>query len=197
MKRARNTAQPRDQAQAAAAGTRSGWAAAAAIFAVPLAVRLVHVWQIRDAPFFTVLMGDSRACDDWAREIAQGDWLGHEVYYPEAHYNLANALLDRGELDQAIDHFRRAVDSMPGSADVHNNLGIALATRGQSDEAIAEFREALRLAPDSSATHRNLGDALMSRGMHVEAIEHLRRAVQLDPQSRAHKTGSARRPQRA
>ena len=81
MKRARNTAQPRDQAREAAAGTRLGWVAAAAIFAVALAVRLVHVWQIRDAPFFTVLMGDSRAYDDWAREIAQGDWLGHEVFY--------------------------------------------------------------------------------------------------------------------
>jgi tetratricopeptide (TPR) repeat protein len=53
----------------------------AAIFALALAVRLVHVWQIRSAPFFSVLMGDSRAYDQWARRIAGGDWLGHEVFY--------------------------------------------------------------------------------------------------------------------
>lgn len=54
---------------------------ALAIFVVALTVRVMHLWQIRGAPFFTVLMGDSRAYDDWAQRIAQGDWLGHEVFY--------------------------------------------------------------------------------------------------------------------
>jgi tetratricopeptide (TPR) repeat protein len=53
----------------------------AAIFALALTVRLMHVWQIRSAPFFSVLMGDSRAYDEWAQRIAGGDWLGHEVFY--------------------------------------------------------------------------------------------------------------------
>src|SRR4051794_22939635 len=52
-----------------------------AIFAVALAVRLVHVWQIRRSPFFSLLMGDSRGYDEWARRIAAGDWLGTEVFY--------------------------------------------------------------------------------------------------------------------
>jgi len=39
------------------------------------------VWQIRNAPFFTVLMGDSRAYDEWAQQIAHGDWVGHDVFY--------------------------------------------------------------------------------------------------------------------
>ena len=26
-------------------------------------------------------MGDSRGYDEWARRIAGGDWLGHEVFY--------------------------------------------------------------------------------------------------------------------
>ena len=55
--------------------------AAAGIFAVAFFVRLVHVWQIRPAPFFSVLMGDSRGYDEWARRIAGGDWIGHDVFY--------------------------------------------------------------------------------------------------------------------
>jgi len=47
-----------------------------AIFATALAVRLVHVWQIRASPFFSVLMGDSHGYDDWAQRIAGGDWIG-------------------------------------------------------------------------------------------------------------------------
>ena len=54
---------------------------ALAIFAVALLVRLVHVWQIRRAPFFSLLMGDSHGYDEWARRIAAGDWFGHEVFY--------------------------------------------------------------------------------------------------------------------
>lgn len=53
----------------------------AAIFITALAIRLIHIWQIRRAPFFTVLMGDSRAYDEWAQRIAGGDWMGHEVFY--------------------------------------------------------------------------------------------------------------------
>ena len=52
-----------------------------AIFVVAVIVRLVHVWQIRRAPFFSMLMGDSRGYDEWALRIARGDWIGHEVFY--------------------------------------------------------------------------------------------------------------------
>ena len=55
--------------------------AAAVIFLAALVVRVIHVWQIRNEPFFTVLMGDARGYDDWARQIAGGDWLGYEVFY--------------------------------------------------------------------------------------------------------------------
>jgi tetratricopeptide (TPR) repeat protein/4-amino-4-deoxy-L-arabinose transferase-like glycosyltransferase len=61
-------------------GDSFGWPAAL-IFFVALSVRLIHVWQIRRAPFFTVLVGDSRAYDEWAQEIARGDWMGHAVFY--------------------------------------------------------------------------------------------------------------------
>jgi tetratricopeptide (TPR) repeat protein len=80
-KRAAKTDQRSDHARSVAARTQVGWAAAAAIFALALAVRLIHVWQIRRAPFFTVLMGDARAYDEWAQQIARGEWFGHEVFY--------------------------------------------------------------------------------------------------------------------
>ena len=54
---------------------------ALAIFAGALLLRVGHVWQIRSAPFFTLLMGDSRAYDEWAQRLAAGDWIGREVFY--------------------------------------------------------------------------------------------------------------------
>jgi tetratricopeptide (TPR) repeat protein len=54
---------------------------ALSIFAAAFVVRLVHVLQMRSAPFFSVLMGDSHGYDVWAQQIARGDWLGREVFY--------------------------------------------------------------------------------------------------------------------
>ena len=51
------------------------------IFAVALAVRVLHVWQLRSSPFFDVLMGDANGYDQWAQRLAAGDWVGSEVFY--------------------------------------------------------------------------------------------------------------------
>jgi tetratricopeptide (TPR) repeat protein len=44
-------------------------------------VRIAHVWAINRAPFADVLIGDARAYDAWARELAGGEWLGEDVFY--------------------------------------------------------------------------------------------------------------------
>jgi tetratricopeptide (TPR) repeat protein len=53
----------------------------ALVFGVALAVRLIHVWQMREAPVSSVLMGDARGYDEWAQTIAGGQWLGTDVFY--------------------------------------------------------------------------------------------------------------------
>jgi tetratricopeptide (TPR) repeat protein/4-amino-4-deoxy-L-arabinose transferase-like glycosyltransferase len=66
---------------ASTAGSALSVGSGAAIFLVALTIRLIHIWQIRRAPFFTILMGDSHGYDVWAQEIAKGDWIGHDVFY--------------------------------------------------------------------------------------------------------------------
>ena len=51
------------------------------IFAVALAVRLIHIWQLKSSPFFDTLLGDANGYDQWAQRLAAGDWLGTEVFY--------------------------------------------------------------------------------------------------------------------
>src|SRR5947199_973028 len=55
--------------------------AAFVIFAVAFTLRIIHIWQMRNAPFFTLLMGDARGYAAWAQRLAGGDWIGHEVFY--------------------------------------------------------------------------------------------------------------------
>ncbi|MGQ0733151.1 MAG: tetratricopeptide repeat protein [Acidobacteriota bacterium] len=51
------------------------------VLIVALALRLLHVWQLHDTQLLSVLMGDARSYDAWARALAAGDWLGRDVFY--------------------------------------------------------------------------------------------------------------------
>jgi Flp pilus assembly protein TadD/4-amino-4-deoxy-L-arabinose transferase-like glycosyltransferase len=62
--------------------SRAGlWRVGALVFLAALAVRWLHLEYFRRAPFFSLLVGDARAYDAWARRLAAGDWLGNEVFY--------------------------------------------------------------------------------------------------------------------
>jgi tetratricopeptide (TPR) repeat protein len=52
-----------------------------ALFALALLVRLLALLELHDSILWQVLLGDARAYDQWALEIAGGDWLGPEVFY--------------------------------------------------------------------------------------------------------------------
>ena len=51
------------------------------IFAIALVIRLIHVLELRSAPFFELLMGDAASYNAWAQQIAAGDWVGKDVFY--------------------------------------------------------------------------------------------------------------------
>jgi protein O-mannosyl-transferase len=102
-----------------------------------------------------------------------------------AHNLLGLALAERGEIQQAIEHFRDALRVDPAFAEAHNNLGYFLARQGSRDEAIAQFRQAILIKPAFADAHNNLGNALANRGQFNEAIQHLRRAQQLSPDKSA------------
>ncbi len=77
-------ARPRAEQAIVAPPGRSGfesWIGLAFVVLLALTLRLVHVWQMRDTLFLTLLMGDSKGYDAWAQQIAAGDWMGREVFY--------------------------------------------------------------------------------------------------------------------
>ena len=79
---------------------------------------------------------------------------------PEPHYNLAIALMEKGQIDESIKEFKKVIALKPKFAEAYNNLGIALATKGEFDEAIESFKEALKINPEFTAAKTNLEIAL-------------------------------------
>ena len=98
-----------------------------------------------------------------------------------AHYNLALALAECGQLDDAADQYRQALDIKPDYAEAHLNLGNDLLTRRRLDEAIAHYQRALAINADYAQAHNNLSSALMDRGHVAAAIEHYRQALKINP----------------
>ncbi len=98
-----------------------------------------------------------------------------------AHNNMGTTLFKRGKLEEAVHHYRAALQINPTYAVAHHNLGNALADRGELDEAIRQYREALEFDPKLAQAHYSLGDVLATQGNLAQAIEQFRMALQLDP----------------
>jgi tetratricopeptide (TPR) repeat protein len=99
---------------------------------------------------------------------------------PGAHYNLGNALRDKGQLDEAITEYREAISLNEDYASAHYNLGIVLHAKGKVDEAIACYQKTIALYPKVARAHYNLGNALKGKGQVDEAIACYQKAIAID-----------------
>ncbi len=100
---------------------------------------------------------------------------------PRAHVNLAIALEQRQALDEAISHYRAALESGAFSAHVHANFADALRRSGRRGEAMKHLRLAVQVDPTLPAAHVNLGNALLDEGDLDGAIGSYREATRLAP----------------
>ena len=91
-------------------------------------------------------------------------------------------MLQKGQVDEAIIHFRKALAIQPDYGEAHNNLGSALHQKGQVEEAIVHFKEALAINPGDAGAHCNLGNTLLQNGQVDEAITNFQQALTIQPE---------------
>src|SRR5262249_34667498 len=108
--------------------------------------------------------------------------LRYDPKNPVGHNNLGVILLDRGDLDEASEHFRQALRLRTGTnANASNHLALVLLWQGKFDAAAAYARQALERRPSLAVAHLNLGLARLGQGRPCEAVPSLRRTVELQP----------------
>ena len=87
----------------------------------------------------------------------------------------------RGQTDEAIAHYRKALHINPNDALAHCNLGVMLAKNGSVDEAMDQFRETLKIKPDYPGARENLGIVESRREELLKALAKRRELLQSRP----------------
>uniref|UniRef100_A0A673X3U7 UDP-N-acetylglucosamine--peptide N-acetylglucosaminyltransferase 110 kDa subunit n=1 Tax=Salmo trutta TaxID=8032 RepID=A0A673X3U7_SALTR len=118
----------------------------------------------------------------------------------EAYSNLGNVYKERGQLQEAIEHYRHALRLKPDFIDGYINLAAALVAAGDMEGAVQAYVSALQYNPPSTKSNvlacylkaietqpnfavawSNLGCVFNAQGEIWLAIHHFEKAVTLDP----------------
>ena len=110
-----------------------------------------------------------------------GEAVSHAPDYAEAHYNLGAAWLAKGQHDEAIAAYRRAIEITPDYAEAHNNLGGLFEARGNLIDATAHYRLAIQFDRRNFRAHFNLGRLLQTSGELEAAAARFEEALRLQP----------------
>jgi len=73
--------------------------------------------------------------------------------------NRGYELSQKGQDDQAIADFTKALEINPRDAAAYNNRGVAYSHQGQMDRALAEFTKALEINPRNADAYHNRAKA--------------------------------------
>ena len=93
--------------------------------------------------------------------------------YAAAYYNMGNSLSDKGNLNEAIDCYKKAILIKPDYVNVHNNMGAALQLLNQNELAQASYEKAISLNKDFNHAISGLGIVLLKQGKHSEGLDKL------------------------
>ncbi len=95
--------------------------------------------------------------------------------------NLALALQQKGQNNEAARYLRKAIEVKPTYELAHYNLGVVLVELNQPESALGEFRAAIYLNPAHVAAHSRMGTTLSQLGQLKEGVKRLEIAHELSP----------------
>lgn len=109
----------------------------------------------------------------------------------EEHYDRGLEAFVEGKLEEAVAHYRQAVELDPDYTDALHGLAQAYARLGHLDEAIAAARRISRLDPEDILAHTSLSRFLQQLGktQEAEAEANQARILGWKQQLRAQKEG--------
>ncbi|MGD1711799.1 tetratricopeptide repeat protein [Dapis sp. BLCC M172] len=92
-----------------------------------------------------------------------------------------DALVEKGEKEEAIKVYTKAVEIQPELWEVHHKLGDLLQDKEELEAAVYAYNKSIELKSDFCWSYNNLGDVLVKLEKWQEALSAYRRTVELNP----------------
>ena len=111
----------------------------------------------------------------WRTTIARNPdcWL--------ANNNLGSCLYKEERVEEAVEHYQKAIECKPDYPEAHYNLGEVCWRQGKLDEAIEHYQKAVELEPARAEYYINLGNLLAIQERPSEAIRQFQKALAVEP----------------
>ncbi len=101
--------------------------------------------------------------------------------YANTYNNLGDVMYDTGNIEEAIECYKKAIELNPKNTLAYYNIGNAMYNIGDKEQAIEHYKKVINLNPNDAIAHRNLGTAMYDIGDKEGAIEHYKKAIDLNP----------------
>jgi protein O-mannosyl-transferase len=89
--------------------------------------------------------------------------------------------MNRGDLDQAIEDYNKAIEIHPDSPLGYNNRGDAYLNQGDFEQAISDYTRAMELDPRFVEAYYNRGTAYLKLGEFPQALADFDMAIRVNP----------------
>ncbi len=103
----------------------------------------------------------------------------------DAFFTKAQELTQRGEVELAIELYKKGLELDPQSSSARIEYAELLREYGRLEDASAVYEKGVELDPGNVDLHKQLADVLQSLGQLEQAQSHYRTAYELDPNSAA------------
>jgi len=122
---------------------------------------------------------------------SEGNLLTAEKYYqlfidkgfsdPLVFSNYAVILAQRGEINNAINLYKKSIKLFPNSPQAYSNLGKIFKDLGKLEEAECYIRKAIKIKPNYAEAYLNLGIIFIQFGKFLKAEEYTLKAIEIRP----------------
>lgn len=129
-----------------------------------------------------------------ARTIARNtDWKNQDTLWiaaaktspssPQNHNNLGDMYARHGDLEKAVEEFKRAIELKPNYGDAYHNLANVYHQMDESNLAIENYQKAIATNPNLWQSHQNLAAIYFESGQLDLAENELNEAITINPQN--------------